>query len=126
MKITHLIPCFALALGSLFAPVSAQAQLKVGTIDMKSVFDQYYKTKEQEAKINESRTQAKKELDDRMDTFQKAQEEARRLNDEANKPELAEKAKAEKTKALQEKLQELTIAANAVVVFNRWTITALC
>jgi hypothetical protein len=28
--------------------------------------------------------------------------------------------------AEQEKLQGLTIAANAVVVFNRWTITALC
>jgi outer membrane protein len=119
MKITHLIPCFALALGSLFAPVSAQAQLKVGTIDMKSVFDQYYKTKEQEAKINESRTQAKKELDDRMDTFQKAQEEARRLNDEANKPELAEKAKAEKTKALQEKLQELEAMQREIREFQQ-------
>jgi Skp family chaperone for outer membrane proteins len=86
---------------------------------MKSVFDQYYKTKEQESKINEARTQAKKELDDRMDTFNKAQEEARRLNEEANKPELAEKAKADKVKALQEKLQELEAMQREIREFQQ-------
>jgi outer membrane protein len=119
MKLNQLIPTLAVALGCLFAPAAAQAQLKIGTIDMKSVFDQYYKTKEQEAKINEARTQAKKELDDRMDTFNKAQEEARRLNEEANKPELAEKAKADKVKSLQDKLQELEAMQREIREFQQ-------
>jgi outer membrane protein len=119
MKLNQLIPTLAVALGCLFAPAAAQAQLKIGTIDMKSVFDQYFKTKEQEAKINEARTQAKKELDDRMDTFAKAQEEARRLNEEANKPELAEKAKADKVKSLQEKLQELEAMQREIREFQQ-------
>jgi outer membrane protein len=119
MKLNQLIPTLAVALGCLFAPAAAQAQLKIGTIDMKSVFDQYFKTKEQEAKINEARTQAKKELDDRMDTFNKAQEEARRLNEEANKPELAEKAKADKVKSLQEKLQELEAMQREIREFQQ-------
>ena len=93
--------------------------MKVGTIDMKMVFDQYFKTKEAEGKINEARTQAKKELDDRLDTFNKAQEEARKLNDEANKPELAEKAKAEKSKALNEKLQELGAMQREIQEFQQ-------
>ncbi len=72
-----------------------------------------------EAKINEARTQAKKELDERLDVFNKAQEEARKLNDEANKPELSEKAKAEKSKALNEKLQALGTLQREVQEFQQ-------
>ena len=119
MKLNNLVALFALSFGIVAAPVSAQAQIKVGTIDMKAVFDSYYKTKDAEAKINESRTQAKKELDDRLDTFNKGQEQARKLNDEANKPELSEKAKAEKVKGLNEKLQELGVMQREVQEFQQ-------
>jgi len=119
MKLNNLVALFALSFGIVAAPISAQAQIKVGTIDMKAVFDSYYKTKDAEAKINESRTQAKKELDDRLDTFNKGQEQARKLNDEANKPELSEKAKAEKVKALNEKLQELGVMQREVQEFQQ-------
>jgi Skp family chaperone for outer membrane proteins len=98
---------------------SAQAELKVGTIDMKLVFDSYSKTKEAEGKINEAREQAKKELDDRLGVFNKAQEEARKLNEEANKPELAEKAKAEKAKVLNEKIQALGTLQREIQEFQQ-------
>lgn len=91
---------------ALSVPLSA-TEYKIGTIDMKLVFDNYFKTKEAEAKINEARTQAQKELGDRMENFNKAQEEARKLNEEVGKPELAEKVKSEKSKTLSEKLQAL-------------------
>jgi len=90
MKLNRIVSLFALVVGIAAAPVSAQAQLKVGTIDMKQVFDSYYKTKDAEAKINESRAQAQKELAERLDTFNKAQEQARKLNDEAGKAERSE------------------------------------
>ena len=118
MKLTRIVALLSFSLGSLAASVQA-ADLKVGTIDMKAVFDGYYKTKDAEAKINESRTQAKKELDDRLDTFNKAQEQARKINEEAAKPELSEKAKAEKTKALNEKLQELGVMQREVQEFQQ-------
>jgi outer membrane protein len=119
MKLNRIISLLALVLGISAAPVSAQAQLKVGTIDMKQVFDSYYKTKDAEAKINESRAQAQKELAERLDTFNKAQEQARKLNDEAGKTELSEKAKAEKVKALNEKLQELGVMQREVQEFQQ-------
>ena len=106
MKLNRILPLSALVAGLAFTS-SAQAQSKIGTLDMKLVFDSYYKTKEAESKINESHTQAKKELDERLDAFNRAQAEARKLNDEASKPELAEKAKSEKAKSLNEKLQSL-------------------
>jgi outer membrane protein len=119
MKLNNLVALLAISSGIVAAPLSAQADIKVGTIDMKAVFDNYYKTKDAEAKINESRTQAKKELDDRLDTFNKGQEQARKLNDEANKPELSEKAKAEKVKGLNEKLQELGVMQREVQEFQQ-------
>jgi outer membrane protein len=119
MKLNRIVSLLALVVGIAAAPVSAQAQMKVGTIDMKQVFDSYYKTKDAEAKINESRAQAQKELAERLDTFNKAQEQARKLNDEAGKSELSEKAKAEKTKGLNEKLQELGVMQREVQEFQQ-------
>ncbi|MEI6714677.1 MAG: OmpH family outer membrane protein [Verrucomicrobiota bacterium] len=107
MKSHRIVSLLVAAIGSVALASSAQAELKIGTIDMKQVFDSFYKTKDAEAKINEARTQAKKELDERLETFNKAQDEARKLNDEVGKPELAEKAKAEKSKVLNEKVQAL-------------------
>ena len=119
MKLNRIISLLAIAVGLAAAPGTAQAQMKVGTIDMKQVFDTYHKTKDAEAKINESRAQAQKELAERLDTFNKAQEQARKLNDEAGKAELSEKAKAEKVKALNEKLQELGVMQREVQEFQQ-------
>ncbi|NBV86532.1 MAG: OmpH family outer membrane protein [Verrucomicrobia bacterium] len=120
MKINNTLRLLAVsAVGTCFAPAIHAADLKIGTIDMKAVFDNYTKTKEAEGKINEARNQAKKELDERLDLFNKAQEEARKINDEANKPELSEKAKAEKTKALNEKLQSLGTLQREVQEFQQ-------
>jgi Skp family chaperone for outer membrane proteins len=119
MKLNRIAPLLAVCVGGFALASSAQAELKVGTIDMKLVFDSYSKTKEAEGKINEAREQAKKELDDRLGVFNKAQEEARKLNDEANKPELAEKAKAEKAKILNEKIQALGTLQREIQEFQQ-------
>ena len=61
---------FALALGvaSLIAGApqeSAAQEFKIGIVDMKRVFADYYKTKDAEEKVNEGKSIAKKELDER-------------------------------------------------------------
>ena len=65
-----------IAVAAAFAlPASTFAQsvtIKIGTVDMKKVFESYYKTKDAEAKINEARNAAKKELEDRMDELTQA------------------------------------------------------
>ena len=119
MKLNRIAPLFAFIVGGFFGTSSAQADLKVGTIDMKLVFDSYSKTKEAEGKINEAREQAKKELDERLGIFNKAQEEARKLNEEANKPELTEKAKSDKSKVLNEKIQALGTLQREIQEFQQ-------
>jgi Skp family chaperone for outer membrane proteins len=116
---SNILTIAAVALGTALLGGSAQADIKVGTIDMKQVFDTYYKTKDAEGKINEARTQAKKELDERLDSFNKAQEEAKKMNEEANKPELSAAAKADKSKLLNEKLQALGALQREIQEFQQ-------
>ena len=88
-----------------FAP-SAHAQIKVGVIDMNAVFTQYYRTKDAEAKLNEARAAAKKELDDRLETLKKSMDEINKINADLEKPELSKEAKDKSTKTRDEKVNE--------------------
>lgn len=88
-----------------FAP-AAHAQIKVGVVDMNAVFTQYYRTKDAEAKLNEARAAAKKELDDRLETLKKSMDEINKLNADLEKPELSKEAKDKSTKTRDEKVNE--------------------
>lgn len=88
------------------AAASAQ-NIKVGTVDMKKVFESYYKTKEAEAKINESRNNAKKLLEDRMDLAKKVLDEIKKIDEELQKPELSKESKEQKAKLRTEKATDL-------------------
>lgn len=106
MKKYLALPILVLALA--FGATSASAQaLKIGTVDMKRIFDSYYKTKDAESRINEARNAAKKELEDRMDIYKKAIEEVKKLDEDINKPELSKDAKDQKAKLRSEKAAEL-------------------
>ncbi len=95
-------------LAAFLTTAGASAQnIKIGTVDMKKVFESYYKTKDAEAKINEARNNAKKELEDRMDTAKQTLDQVKKLDEEIAKPELSKDAKEQKAKARGEKAQEL-------------------
>ena len=104
MKKYLILSLAAAVLGS--AGASAQ-NIKIGTVDMKKVFESYYKTKDAEAKINEARNGAKKELEDRMDVAKKTLDEVKKIDEEMNKPELSKEAKEQKSKIRAEKAGEL-------------------
>jgi outer membrane protein len=104
MKKYLLLSLCAVLVGS--ASASAQ-NIKIGTVDMKRVFETYYKTKDAEAKINEARNTAKKELEERMDGAKKTLDEVKKLDEEISKPELSREAKDKKIKERGEKAAEL-------------------
>jgi hypothetical protein len=79
-----IIGLLALSLG--FAS-QAQAQMKVGTIDMQKVFTAYYKTHDAEDKLKEAQKAYKDELDQRMDAYKKNLDVINKLNEEMNKPD---------------------------------------
>ena len=85
-----------------------QAQnLKIGTVDMKRVFENYYKTKDAEQRINEARNQAKKELDEKMEGYKKATDDVHKLDEDLNRPELSKQTKDERSKTRDEKIGDL-------------------
>lgn len=84
----------------------AQAQLKVGIIDMNGVFTSYYKTKDAEQQLNQQRAAAKKQFDDRLDTLKKSMDEINKLNGEIEQPELSKDAKDAKVKVRDQKVAE--------------------
>jgi len=98
---------FALALlASIACPVAsfAQGSMKVGTVDMNRAFKEYSKTKDAETKINEAKNAAKKEFDDRMESYKKALEEINKLNQQLEAPALSADAKSAKAKERDEKI----------------------
>jgi len=106
MKKYLALPILLLTLA--FGTASASAQsLRIGTVDMKKIFDSYYKTKDAESKINEARNAAKKELEDRMDILRKSMDEVKKLDEEIGNPALSKDAKEQKTKTRSDKATEL-------------------
>jgi outer membrane protein len=84
----------------------AQAQMKVGTIDMQKVFTAYYKTHDSEDKLKEVQKAYKDELDQRMDVYKKNLEVINKLNEEINKPERTGASKDEKAQERDSKISE--------------------
>lgn len=102
-----IVSATVLASTAIALPASAQAgDMKIGTVDMNAIFTQFNRTKDAEAKINDARTAAKKELDDRLETLKKSMDEINKANTDLERPELSKDAKDKATKARDEKVAE--------------------
>ncbi len=96
----------AIAFGALATTPSAQAQVKIGILDMNNIFTQYHRTKDAEAKLNDARAAAKNELDTRLETLKKSMDEINKLNADFEKPELSKDAREKAARARDEKVAE--------------------
>ncbi len=96
-------------LASLGLPGAAFAQgpMKIGTIDMNRAFKEYNKTKDAEAKINQAKDAAKKEYDDRADSYKKALDEINKLNQQLESPALSADKKTSTAKERDEKIANI-------------------
>ncbi|MEP6955350.1 MAG: OmpH family outer membrane protein [Chthoniobacterales bacterium] len=85
----------------------AQGTMKVGTVDMNRAFKEYSKTKDAEAKINEAKNAAKKEYDERAESYKKALDEINKLNQQLEAPALSADAKTAKAKERDDKIANI-------------------
>src|SRR5438477_4878553 len=85
----------------------AQGTLKIGTVDMQRAFKEYSKTKDAEAKINDAKNAAKKEYDDRAESYKKALDEINNLNKKLDAPALSADAKTQTAKERDEKISNM-------------------
>jgi outer membrane protein len=99
---------FVALLSALALPGTAFAQgMKIATVDMNRAFKEYNKTKDAETKINEAKNAAKKEYDDRADSYKKALDEINKLNQQLEAPALSADAKTQKAKERDEKIASI-------------------
>ena len=105
MKKYLIIPFLSLVF-SLGSATTASAQIKIGTVDMKKIFESYWRTKEAETKMSETRATLKRELDERLEKRKELQDSIEKLNDEIKKPELSKEKAASKMKERDDKIGE--------------------
>ena len=114
-KLTLLVLLAAVA--AISAPLGATAQnFKIGIVDMKEVFAEYYKTKDAEKSVNEGKAVAKQQLDERNAKYKslisKWQEMQKMINDPAINEVLREQKQKEangiaaEAKALEREMAE--------------------
>src|ERR1700726_4813417 len=105
----------------LVLPVAARAQgtLKIGTVDMNRTFREYNKTKDAEAKINEAKNQAKKEYDERADTYKKALDDINGLNKQLDSSALSSDAKTQKAKERDDKIANIKNMEREITEFRQ-------
>src|ERR1700756_4715948 len=93
---------------ALLLPAAVFAQsLKIGTVDMQRAFKEYTKTKDAEAKINDAKNAAKKEYDDRADSYKKALDEINNLNKQLESPALSADKKTQTAKERDDKIANI-------------------
>ena len=98
-----------IALAAVASPAAsfAQTNLKIGTVDMQRAFKEYNKTKDAEAKVNDAKNAAKKEFEERSDSYKKALDEINKLNQQLDSPALSSEAKAKLSKERDDKIASL-------------------
>ena len=95
-------------IASIAFPVAAFSQgMKVGTVDMNRAFKEYNKTKDAETKINDAKNAAKKEYDERAESYKKSLDEINKLNQQLEAPALSVDAKTTKAKERDEKITSI-------------------
>jgi outer membrane protein len=98
-----------------FAPVTmASADLKIAVVDLSQAFDQYYVTKEAQAKLKEKQDSYQKEIQGKIADYQRMGQEADALQKAADDQTLSAAARQDKATALNAKKQDLVNLGNQI------------
>jgi outer membrane protein len=115
MKKTLLIlgACVVLALGA----SAAEAQ-KIATIDLRKVFDNFWKTKQADAKLKEDAGDLEKDRKVMVDQFQKNEEKYTKLLDSAKDPAISTGERDKRKKDAENELLGLRDLENRIKQFD--------
>lgn len=97
----------------------AATELKIGTVDLKKVFDDYYKTKLADAAIKEEAAALDKDLKGLTDEHQKAVDEYKKALDEANNQAVSADEREKRKKEAEGKLIKINDLRQSIEQFNR-------
>jgi len=106
--------------GALLTAAAVQAQtVKFGAVDVRKIYDEYFKTKVAQRSFDESVAAYRKDQQQRVADYNKLNEEFQKLREEAQNPALTAEKREQKTKASQDKLAELRRSVEALKEFEQ-------
>jgi outer membrane protein len=89
------------------ATVSATAQTKVASVDMKKLFNGYWKTKSAQTLLEKSKADLRKDLKDMADNVEKSQAGYKQLLEQANDPAISADERDKRKLAVADKAKEV-------------------
>jgi outer membrane protein len=102
-----------------FLGASAQAQTKIATVNLKTLFDNYYKTKLAQAAIQEDATKLDNDYRSMADDLKKGSAEYKKLLESANDQAVSDEERARRKQAAADKLKQLQDSQAAMEQFER-------
>jgi Skp family chaperone for outer membrane proteins len=124
MKLRSLKPLLAAA-ALLGAAAAAHAQPKIATVDLRKVFDGYYKTKQADGGLKEEASGLEKTAKGMLEDYKKANEEYKKLMEGAADSALAADERQRREKTAKDKLLEIKQLEQQVQAFQRQSESTL-
>lgn len=103
---------------ALFA-ISTQAQSKIGLIDLRKVFDEYYKTQQATVSLKSEVADLEKQIKEMVEDLKKGEDDWKKLLDKSNDQAIAAEEREKNKQAAQKKLVELKDIEQTVTQFQR-------
>lgn len=97
----------------------AQAESKVATIDMKKLFNGYYKTKLAQSSLENRKVELRKEIKEMADNLEKSQAAYKQLLDQSTDPAVSAEEREKRKQAAADKAKEIASSRGAIEQFQR-------
>ena len=98
---------------------SVSAQTKVANVDMKKIFNSYWKTKQATTALENRKTELRKEIKDMADGLEKAQTDYKQLLDQSNDQAISTDEREKRKQAAASKAKEINSSKVALEQFQR-------
>jgi Skp family chaperone for outer membrane proteins len=102
-----------------FAALTAQAQPKLAIINMKTIFEGYWKTKQSDATIKERQAEFEKEKKRMLEDYEKLTAEFKQLDTSAKDPAVSTEEQRKRKEAANSKLLEIREIETSVQNYQR-------
>lgn len=124
MKLFSKTTVAALLLTSVLAG-SAAAQGRIATVDLRKVFDNYWKTKQADASLKDNASEKEKQHKEMMDTWKKTKDDYQKLLADANDQAVSQDEREKRKKSAEEKLKDLKEMEESILQFERGAKTGI-
>src|ERR1035437_4836700 len=114
----------ALVLVSLMSG-SAWGQGRIATVDLRKLFDNYWKTKQADAALKDRAADIEKEHKTMLDDWKKAKDEYQNLLGEANNQTLSVEEREKRKKSAEDKFKQIKESEDSITQYERQARTTL-